>query len=305
MPVISSINPRVINNEPPIKLIKTPVFVYAGRVENEKQRHFQQHKHDQITEIIYIASGEAIFNIGGTEYKTKAGNLLVVNSGVPHEEFYWSEGDIEIYYCSINNLHVSGLKEQCLIPDAASPILESGDTQPLIHTLFNTLFEESCARRSGYDVICNNLVLMLTILTLRISMRDQMEANFPAAFPERIREYIDTNFTQNITLKRLAQEFHITPSYLSHTFKKHYGVPPIRYQATKRIDEAMRLLSCTKLKVNVISSTVGYTNTNKFFEAFKQYTGVTPSKYRQLLKENVVYFNSDGFITSGPAEAKS
>ena len=277
-----------------IELEKNPVYVYVGRLVDERSRHFHAHKHDRIVEILYIASGEATFIIDGTEYQAQSGDILVVNSGVTHEEFHRSEQAIEMYYFAVSNFCIKGLKEQCLVPPHIPPVLNAGSEESFVRTLFYRLFEEGYAKKPGYDIICNDLVSIICTVVLRMIsetigiLEENLNDAHPRILSEKIKRYIDSNFAQDITVGGLASEFHITQSYLAHIFKKYIGIPPIRYQVTRRMYEAKRLLSCTNLKITVIASTVGYENINNFYEPFKKYAGVTPNQYRQLLKQQTL-----------------
>ena len=299
MPNISSEALPAVDEEMYIKIIKKPVYAYVGCLKDEDQRHFSLHKHDRITEIIYIVSGETTYIINGEKYQAKPGDILVVNSGVMHEEFYWSEKSIEIYYCAITNLCVKGLREQWLIPASVSPILSVGAEELTIRMLFERLFEEGCARKIGYDIICNDLVSLISVIILRLVNEQEEISNEkstvsqPRVLSGKIKQYLDLNFSQNITVDELAEEFHIAPSYLAHIFKKYIGTPPIRYQVAKRMDEAKRLLSCTNLNVNAIAYMVGYENINNFYDPFKRYVGMTPNQYRQQIKNHATYYYSE------------
>jgi AraC-like DNA-binding protein/mannose-6-phosphate isomerase-like protein (cupin superfamily) len=278
------------------ELLKSPVFVYAGRFGDEQSRHFPLHKHDKITEVLYIANGESSFIIDSGSYSARPGNLVIFNCGVFHEEFYQSDKEIEAYYCGISNLHIHGLKDLWLTPENIPPVLDSGSEQQRFYALFQELYNEGCDRYPGYNYICNNLVSNLSVLIIRILnaririLNSYSHVNTPYILANRIKGYIDANMAHSITISDMAAEFHLNASYLSHVFKKFHSISPIKYHEIRRMDEAKRLLSSTEMTVREIAFSIGYENINHFYQPFKKHTGVTPNAYRHMLKKDIRQF---------------
>ncbi|MCA0755760.1 response regulator [Paenibacillus sp. N4] len=94
--------------------------------------------------------------------------------------------------------------------------------------------------------------------------------------------YIETNFTQDLSLDMLADYMNMHPNYISSLFKKETGATFIHYLNELRINEAKKLLAeHRQIPVNMIGSKVGYENRHYFNKVFKKYTGVTPGQYRE------------------------
>lgn len=66
-------------------------------------------------------------------------------------------------------------------------------------------------------------------------------------------------------------------------FALHVGVTPRRYLEDRRIMAAMRLLTFPKLKIGVISFSVGYADYETFARAFRRYVRCSPSAYRRRM----------------------
>lgn len=97
---------------------------------------------------------------------------------------------------------------------------------------------------------------------------------------QKIKEYLDQNFTSPITLDSLSETVYISKHYLSHLFKEQTGVSPIKYLTSKRMEKACELLSETELPVSEVSKAVGYENPLYFSQVFSSIYGVSPVKYR-------------------------
>jgi len=98
---------------------------------------------------------------------------------------------------------------------------------------------------------------------------------------ENILLYIQGHYQESdLSLDQLADQFQLSPPYISKLFKEHVERNFIDYLIETRIAASQELLRDTNKKVSEISEIVGYTNTRSFLRAFKKYTGLTPTEYR-------------------------
>lgn len=100
---------------------------------------------------------------------------------------------------------------------------------------------------------------------------------------KEIQLFILTHYGENITLNMLAEQFYLHPNYLSRFFKEKTGKNFIEYLTEVRMEKVKELLVNTDNKVVDISLMVGYDNPRYFSKVFKQFTGMTPSEYREKL----------------------
>jgi two-component system response regulator YesN len=99
-----------------------------------------------------------------------------------------------------------------------------------------------------------------------------------------VKCYIQLNYDKkNITLKNLADMYHINPSYLSYLFSKKAGIPFWSYVTNVRIERAKRLLEETNLNIEDVSNRVGFNNEKSFYAVFKKVTGKSPGEFRKAL----------------------
>lgn len=94
-----------------------------------------------------------------------------------------------------------------------------------------------------------------------------------------IINYINVYYYQNLTLQDIADHFNIHPVYLSRSFKEEMGVNLSSYINYIRVEKAKLLLCLGTYRTNEIAYTVGFNNTQSFYNAFKKNTGYSPSDY--------------------------
>ena len=96
----------------------------------------------------------------------------------------------------------------------------------------------------------------------------------------RAEAYIRENVGRNLSRTEVAQYLHINEDYFTRIFKKITGYTFKEYDIQVRMETAKTLLEQTKLPVSMIAGKVGFDNFSHFSQAFRKYSGKTPSEYR-------------------------
>lgn len=99
----------------------------------------------------------------------------------------------------------------------------------------------------------------------------------------KIKRYIEQHFDQNLTLKKIANEFYMNPVYLGQLFKKSYGVYFKEYLLEVRVKKAKKILRQSDIRIYEVAEQVGFGSPDYFVTQFEKMEGVTPSKYRQQI----------------------
>ncbi|MDF2658656.1 MAG: two component transcriptional regulator, AraC family [Paenibacillus sp.] len=102
-------------------------------------------------------------------------------------------------------------------------------------------------------------------------------------YADKIREYTVRHYKDNFSLDDMAEHLGISKQHLITVCKKSYDRTPVEYINEYRIEEAKRLLSDPKTKIADIGTRSGFNSNSYFAKVFKQYAGITPSEYRELL----------------------
>jgi AraC-like DNA-binding protein len=88
----------------------------------------------------------------------------------------------------------------------------------------------------------------------------------------------DTTFT----IRDLALEFRLSPSYLQRLFKHQTGVCMGEWLNEQRLQRAARLLADSYMSVKEIAHTIGYEHASSFIRAFERRFSQAPARYRKL-----------------------
>lgn len=103
----------------------------------------------------------------------------------------------------------------------------------------------------------------------------------------KVKQYIESHYHQNMSLKSISKTFFMNPVYLGQLFKKTYGVYFNDFLLDIRIQEAKRLLRQTDLKVYEVAERVGFGNPDYFVTQFEKVEHKTPTEYKNgILTKN-------------------
>ncbi len=93
--------------------------------------------------------------------------------------------------------------------------------------------------------------------------------------------YIDANYTDtNFYVGQAAEFCALSPNNFSQQFKHQFGISPVKYLTSIRIERAKKLLVETQLPVNEVAAQSGFSDISSFQRNFKNSVSVTPTQYR-------------------------
>lgn len=240
--------------------------------------HSVPHTHNHM-ELFYIVGGKGQFLIQDQLYPVDANSLVVINPNVTHTEVSLNAQPLEYIVLGIEGIELKTDENS----NGRFSILDRFESVEISGCLRNILREME-QKNTGYEDICQAYMEILIIRLMRSTALAVMEepqtvsANRQCAIAKR---YIDMHFKEGLTLEQLAEEAHINKFYLSHAFKREYGVSPINYMISKRIEESKYLLAETDLSTSRIAQLLGFSSPSYFSQVFRRTEAISPLEYRQ------------------------
>ena len=96
-----------------------------------------------------------------------------------------------------------------------------------------------------------------------------------------IEKYISDHYTdQTMSAASIAEQFKISPSYLSRIFKADMGIGIVEYIHRIRVEAAKKLLMYNDLNMNAVAVESGFSTRWVLTRVFKKICGMTPGDYR-------------------------
>lgn len=100
--------------------------------------------------------------------------------------------------------------------------------------------------------------------------------------------YIEENYAQHISLNDLAEQLHLTYSYLSRYFKKVFGVNFLEYVNKVRLRHAVEDLLYTDKPITRVAVDNGFVNSSGLNKVFKDTYNSTPTAYKKRCGANLL-----------------
>lgn len=265
--------------------------ISQSKDEKDWQSLFHTHP---FTELFYVASGSGVFVLPDREFDISTGDFIIIPPYTEHTERSHAETPLEYYVLGIDGISFQSDRE-----DLSAYLIRNFGSSPYIAELFCYMIYEARNEEYGSDSICHHLLEILILRILRNNKLVAVPSNAMRMTKEcaRIKEYLDTNYSEHITLNTLTELTHMNKYYLVHSFTKYTGLSPIQYLNERRLKTACMLLRETDFSVSEISSSTGFSSQSYFTQSFRKKYGVTPVKYRQL--------HGDSAKTAPPEQTKS
>lgn len=133
----------------------------------------------------------------------------------------------------------------------------------------------------GTELYERSLFTAFLVLFLRTCIQnDQMHQSRQKKMLiiDDVFEYISQHLTEDLSLKRLEEEFFISGEHISREFKKSTGITLHSYITRARIDLSKKYL-LQGLPVRDVCQLCGFSSYNHFFKMFKKECGMTPMEY--------------------------
>lgn len=240
--------------------------------------HSTPHVHNY-TELFYIIGGQGQFCIDDELFPVRANQLVIVNPSIAHTEVSYEAQPLEYIVVGIEGLELSVDDNHngrfCIF--SFSPGNNAlACMQRILHEMQN--------REPHHQTLCQAYMEILVVQLMRdasfsaVPMPSEPVSNRQCAL---VRRYIDNHYKEPLTLDTLAEKANINKYYLAHAYKQAYGISPISYMISCRIQEGKRLLADTDLSLSQISSILGFSSASYFSQSFRKAAGISPMEYRK------------------------
>ena len=104
----------------------------------------------------------------------------------------------------------------------------------------------------------------------------------PSEIAHFMYDYIQKNYSSDLSLNDVAKEMHYSYSYITKAFYKEYKTSPNKLLIQVRLTHAKQLLSKHyELNIHQVGEMVGYPDQSYFSRMFKKFSGQSPLEYRQ------------------------
>ena len=251
------------------------------------------HYHD-FCEITYVQSGFGSYFINGNKYDVEPGDIIIFNQVEPHG-WVVTERSMEVLVLTFAPEVLSGpgssfddeyMKPFLYLGSHFKNLISSTDERTSdMHAIMEDIAGESRRREKGYEGMIKADIMRLSTLLIRHYEKDgavpDMSLNEKKRSMKRLEQaiyYINSHFTDPVTLEEVAALAYMSPNYFSSYFKNVTNRGFSEYLTMLRLKRVQELFLTTDRSVSSIAMECGFRNMSNFYRLYKKHIGPLPGR---------------------------
>ena len=229
----------------------------------------------EVTKLTYtvhlVVDGEGFYRCGELCWKLSSGMLFFGFAGVPF--VIDNTGGLKYYYISFTGSRAEKLMYRFSVTPSSCVFTGYEGLIPLWH--------DSLARADE-----NNIDLLSESMVLYVFSKLKKSHSAAADVSSFVLGYMEKHFTDSdLSLDAVADAVGYHPKYISHIFKKRFGMGFVEYLRLMRIKHAVMLIENGVVSVKSVALLSGFTDPLYFSKVFSKSIGMSPSEYMKLKSE--------------------
>lgn len=234
-------------------------------------------------ELGLTLDGDALVRVNDNSFCVHRGSLFLFNSNEPHEIIASSAEGVKIAYLQVANSfcseYVFCFRNLELLKNDLSLYLQPENLREITGLMVRSL-QDYLAEPSdmyGLRCICSICELYSKLLTYvpyqQMSEAAYLARNKKMARLSRITEYIDTYYSEKITLDEIARRENVTKTYLSHFIHDNLNMTFQEYVSSMRFERALKLIRNTTMCLTDISVVSGFSDVKYLSRMLEKHFG--------------------------------
>jgi AraC family transcriptional regulator len=233
--------------------------------------------HDHATPTIcFVLNGAFTELWRGGSIACTSSTLKITPAGERHWDRF-NRGDVR-------GLLIEADQEQVAAIRPYSAVLDERESfhGGLLSTIGWRVHHEMQQMDSTAPLAIEGLLLELVATASRLRDQNGSERGRPR-WLEEARDRIHGNLGSRPSLSGLAHSVGVHPVTLARAFRQTFGCTVGEYVRNLRIERAALQLAQTELSLAEIALAAGFSDQSHFSNLFRQHTGVSPSRFRQVV----------------------
>lgn len=220
-------------------------------------------------DLTFVTGGEAVYIINDKPYHVEAGDLIYVPEGSIREAYTFSHNPMHAYPF---NFHWAEPHNHIHLPfDIVTKHMITKEILDYIRE-----FKQVWMNRQPFFMIQARALFELILHRLLTNHQRSSSALLDIRI-KKIMSYITDHYSQDISVRSLAEEVKLNPVYLGKLFKQNTGSTIKEYINRIRINNAEMMLSSGDFTVSETAERCGFHDISYFSNLFKSIKGYPPS----------------------------
>ncbi len=242
-------------------------------------------------ELVFVKNGSGVIHVGTQKHKYSDGALIFLGGNVPHADF--GNKDFQDSAEIVVQFKKEFVEEKLKVfpeVDRIRRLIEKSNQVLLFHQDVKNRLEANFMLFEALDDQ-SKLINLLNILNelSKVAPRKIIFENLTAHHfknsdikrLEEIFEYVNTNYSQHISIGEISAQVGLTENSFCRFFKKMTSKNFIGFVNEYRIGKAVEFFQENHTNISEAVYQTGFNDPSYFARQFKKYQGVSPSNYLQ------------------------
>ncbi|HHX37905.1 MAG TPA: AraC family transcriptional regulator [Clostridiaceae bacterium] len=226
--------------------------------------------------LFIIGSGNLRFEVKSDRFGARAGAVVWLERDIAHT-YYATEPVCFKWFHMVGELSDAYCK---LLTNNRRPLF-----YPANFSLINSYAEQILSRLERSEIGQDHLIaadLGNIFAGLAESGKRDQEMPTTNSLMLQAAEYIENHCEETISVDELAEKANFSKYYFIRLFRKVMFCTPYEYLINCRLSKAKRLLLTTKMSVEAIADSLGFSSASHFIKTFRENYGFTPQVFRNI-----------------------
>ena len=245
-------------------------------------------------QIILVIAGRATIHAKDRDYEIEAGDCVFLQPNEPHsytitENFRELHVSFDTTYSELSRVrnvsssippdqravHFQKYLQMNIYEDYDLPLVFKPNNFDEYLSYFYDI--KTVVKKNNSFVAEIKMLKMLNLIHDRLGIK---KVRGSVDICEAVKDYVDANFEQIITLDNLAELYEVNKFTLLRKFKRRFGMGIIEYYNSLRLNFAKASLLRAENSVSRVAEQLHFTDVYTFSKFFKIHTGMAPRTYK-------------------------
>lgn len=272
-----------------------PFMEYSVETDCTREERIYCHWHEEL-EFLLLIRGHAQLSIGEQSYTIRAGDFALI----PPDKLHTMTADpgekVAFYAFDFAPAFLYSFSEDALQQQYFEPLQKE-------RIIFQKVFVQDCEwkkaiaqrlcvmhdifqkKKTGYELLLKAKLyeIFALLFSNAIVEKEERHSDRRAELVRAIMQYLHIHYRDNISIKEIGREFHLSEGHLCRLFKEITGRSIVDYLNEYRIRKSVWFLRESSRDIGEIAGLAGFNNISYFNKKFRQYMHTTPGVYRKMM----------------------